>query len=501
MVQPPTRRRPAPTTPWGRLQAWRHDPNAGPLPEELRKELEDLLESLLPLTAVTAEPGRAAAEARASQALRTCHGGAAATRIDELLEVLNPTEDFGKRLRRRAGMPGRFSAVVLRQAEAVADVDPLGPLRQDLSHLEALTLDGRGTPDLDDALSWDGQQLHVHVTDVGSRLQPGTSLWAEALRRATSHYLPDGPVPMLPPLLSQGAWSLQAGELKRVVTHTFVRQGDRLELVAIEPALIRVRANLWYEDVDARDPPLDLPDFAWLQAWVQRRRHERKADRLSHVPADLQVSKGRIEVVPRPEVSPSRRLIEELALLTSAHVSRWARGQGLPLIHRLQDVTGDGRFETAAWVVAARSDRHRAAAEQGRWFAHVTSPLRRFLDVVNQRQVLASLSSGQLQPLSQSRLQGLLTRVRPALDRSAALEAEARRLWLVRWYAQRPGQVVPAEGDGPGRCTLLDTGLRVRLRGEPARVGERLSVRVTVDAEHQAWAERVDKNSLLVPSR
>ncbi|MBT8367185.1 MAG: RNB domain-containing ribonuclease, partial [Deltaproteobacteria bacterium] len=95
-------------------------------------------------------------------------------------------------------------------------------VRQDLTSLSLMTIDGQSTLDFDDALSIEkvGEQyrLGIHIVDVGHFVSKGDSIDREALARGSSIYMPDQKISMLPAALAEGLCSLKAGELRPAIS-------------------------------------------------------------------------------------------------------------------------------------------------------------------------------------------------------------------------------------------------------------------------------------------
>ncbi len=136
-------------------------------------------------------------------------------------EILGYPDDAGVDILsviRAYGLPEEFPEAVLNQADRVAkpvsEADMNG--RKDLRNLLCVTIDGEEAKDFDDAvsLSMDGDnyELGVHIADVTNYVQENSALDREALNRATSVYLVDRVVPMLPVVLSNGICSLNPNE-------------------------------------------------------------------------------------------------------------------------------------------------------------------------------------------------------------------------------------------------------------------------------------------------
>jgi len=153
-------------------------------------------------------------------------------------------------------IPIDFTPEQLAEAEFFASM-PLsddGRIRRERDII--LTIDGEGAKDLDDAVSlkklkggmW---QLGVHIADVSHYVKERTHLDRAAMARGTSVYFTDKVVPMLPPSLSNGACSLNAGEDKYALS-AIINLSQKGEILSckLEPSIIRSRVRGVYSEVN-----------------------------------------------------------------------------------------------------------------------------------------------------------------------------------------------------------------------------------------------------------
>ncbi|MGD9526288.1 RNB domain-containing ribonuclease [Pseudonocardia sp.] len=160
--------------------------------------------------------------------------------------------DFAK-LRAEFALPDGFPADVL--AEAAGARAAAGP-RTDATHVELVTIDPPGSRDLDQAVGvarrGDGFRVHYAIADVAAAVVPEGPLDAEARRRGQTVYLPDGNVPLHPPVLSEGAASLLPDGPRLAVLWTFdLDAAGEPERVDVRRATVRSHAQLTYEGVQA----------------------------------------------------------------------------------------------------------------------------------------------------------------------------------------------------------------------------------------------------------
>lgn len=159
----------------------------------------------------------------------------------------------------------------LRQVPAeVRPVDIEG--RQDLRDLPFVTIDGSDARDFDDAVyckrTRGGYVLYVAIADVAHYVRPDTLLDGAARERGTSVYFPARVIPMLPEQLSNGICSLnpEVDRLTMVCEMRFDAEGRRTR-ARFYDAVIHSRARLIYDDVAAW---LETAETAWPRDGVQR---------------------------------------------------------------------------------------------------------------------------------------------------------------------------------------------------------------------------------------
>ncbi|MEU4448134.1 RNB domain-containing ribonuclease [Actinosynnema sp. NPDC050801] len=224
--------------------------------------------------------------------------------------------DFGG-IRTEFGLPEEFPAAALAEAQAAVSRDVGLADREDATALPFVTIDPPGAKDLDQALLvqrvGSGFRVHYAIADLGVFVEPGGALDAEVRKRGQTLYLPDGNVPLHPPVLSEGAASLLPGQTRPSVLWTFEcgPDGEPVE-VRVRRAVVRSTAQFDYEGVQAQfdagtpHPSIEaLPDFGRL-------RRERAAER------------GAVELqLPEQEIVPNGDGDWKLAVRPRVDVDAW----------------------------------------------------------------------------------------------------------------------------------------------------------------------------------
>ncbi|MCW0214211.1 MAG: RNB domain-containing ribonuclease [Pseudonocardia sp.] len=157
-------------------------------------------------------------------------------------------------------LPRSFPPEVVAAASAPV---PAGPGRVDATDVELVTIDPPGSKDLDQAVGIErtptGFVVHYAIADLGAVVESGGVLDAEVRRRGQTFYLPDGSVPLHPPVLSEGAASLLPdGDRPAVLWRITLDEAGETQDVQVGRAMVRSHAQLDYAgvqaDVDAGRP-------------------------------------------------------------------------------------------------------------------------------------------------------------------------------------------------------------------------------------------------------
>jgi ribonuclease R len=155
-------------------------------------------------------------------------------------------------------LPGDFAEDALTDARKRADGfdESIGRGRRDLTDRTIVTIDPVTARDFDDAISLERLDnghwlLGVHIADVSHFVQPKTPLDREAHDRATSVYLPDRVIPMLPEIISNNLASLQPHKVRYALSAMmeFTEEGARVATDVFKSA-IKSRRRFTYEEVD-----------------------------------------------------------------------------------------------------------------------------------------------------------------------------------------------------------------------------------------------------------
>ena len=277
-----------------------------------------------------------------------------------IMEVLgsskNPAIDT-LAVMRQYGLEDEFPVEVIEEARKTSDSFVEGEVpkdRRDLTKVTTLTIDPHDARDFDDAISLKKNEkgnweLQVHIADVAHFVPTGSKLDEEAKKRATSVYLPDRVIPMLPELISNHLASLQPDRIRLTKT-VFMEMTESGTIVHQEVfnSAIHNDQRLNYEQVDqyladrvawkerlAPDVWKLLGDMHTLAMVLRKNRRENGSIELylPEVKVDLDKS-GKVKGARLVENTESHQIIEEFMLAANQAVATWLDDLNVPFLRR-----------------------------------------------------------------------------------------------------------------------------------------------------------------------
>jgi exoribonuclease-2 len=319
----------------------------------------------------------------------------------------------------------------------------LPPIPQDLPRAAAaaFSLDDIGTTEIDDAFSVQrlpgGIRVGIHIAAPALGFAPGSPLDALARERLSTAYMPGRKFTMLPPDVIQRFSLDHGGELPAVslyvdLDENYAPRGrhTRLERVPIS-------ANLRHADYDVLNEAFEKGEtrglaheedlrILWRMASALEARRGRSSAGTS-LDYSFHVESDRVRIVPRKRGAPLDKLVSEMMILANSAWGELLAERDVAAIYRVQS-TGKVRF-------SVHPEPHEGLGVAS--YAWMSSPLRRYVDLVNQWQLAAALA-GRKPPFARNS-DALLSALR-AFEVTAARYDEYQRAmetyWCLRWLQQ-----------------------------------------------------------------
>ena len=236
--------------------------------------------------------------------------------------------------------------------------------REDLRALPLVTIDGADARDFDDAVyctpKGRGFRLIVAIADVSHYVRDGSALDAEAYQRGNSVYFPDRVIPMLPEVLSNGLCSLNP-EVDRLCMACEMDIGPRgkIKRYRFFPALMRSHARLTYDQayqiVVARDEALRRRHAGVVESLDNLYRVYKvlHAARVQRGAVDLDLPETRIVYGPDKRIEriepvvrhDAHRLIEECMLAANVCAAEFATKKKAPILYRVHEGPSSEKIE------------------------------------------------------------------------------------------------------------------------------------------------------------
>jgi exoribonuclease-2 len=354
-----------------------------------------------------------------------------------------------------------FNENVLNRAAQIVSSNPIGSAaaeRRDLSHLPLLTIDGQGTLDFDDAISiaerGDTWQLGVHIADVGHFISKGDVVDQEAQVRSSSIYMPDQKISMLPSVLAEGLCSLKAGELRPAIS-LMIDLSPQAEVMRFEilQTLINVKHQLTYYDVNTyADENRQLRILKDIAQKFRQKRLDNGAVQITVPEISIWVNENQEVTVNKVNrESPGRMLVSELMIMTNWLMAKYLKARQIPAIFRSQREPRERLYKNGAgtlfqnwmqrrllsrFLLSAKPDSHSGLGLDA--YITATSPIRKYSDLVNQRQVRAAL--GLETAYSAGQITEIIKSLELPMSYVGRFQYTRHRYWLLKFLENQIGQ-------------------------------------------------------------
>ena len=418
------------------------------------------------------------------------------------------------------GIPTEFPDEAIEQAEN-ATMPEIGGPRKDLRDLDLITIDPLDAKDFDDAVlalpdGRGGYHVWVAIADVAAFVTPGSPLDKEAFKRGNSVYLPDRVIPMLPHELSSDLCSLRPKEERAcmAVEMHFDKSGRKLGHT-FHRGIMKSKARLTYEQAqeafDGHAGPIAEPvreQLGQLYAAYQVLRSARE----KRGPLEIDLPERRVHIDDRGQVTAitvkqrfdAHKLIEEFMVQANVCASEslaqknmlavqrvheppaFEKVQALSEFLKLNDIkfnagervttksfnkllgqTKDGDLAEAIGMSVLRTQSQAVYAPESSGhfglnlthYAHFTSPIRRYADLVVHRALIKAFKLGDdgITKEETSRLQEIGEHISTTERRAMAAERDAIDRYIAAYLDGKEGTVFPARINGVTKFGLFIT--------------------------------------------
>ena len=314
----------------------------------------------------------------------------------------------------------------------------------ELSPVEAFSIDDATTTEIDDAFSvmqlangnW---QVGVHIAAPALGIPPDSPLDREAAKRLSTVYFPGDKITMLPQA-AIAQYTLSEGRDCPALS-MYVEVTPELEDVSHRSAveLVHIAANLRHDSLEAQFNEQQLAAgkvdhlfgaqlvLLWRLAAALERKRGKVEPAMARADYNFYVDNDRVSIVERRRGSPIDKVVSEMMILVNTEWGRQLAQNEIPALYRSQ-TSGKVKMSTVP------APHQGLGVPQYIW---ASSPLRRYADLVNQRQLLSLVrNEAPAYPQRDERLLVILRDFELAYDAYAEFQRGMERYWCLRWLIQ-----------------------------------------------------------------
>ncbi len=358
-------------------------------------------------------------------------------------------------------IPIEFDEAVLEEANKLAQSINLDDEEITFSG-RIITIDSEETEDYDDAISisFDNDLITVaiHISDVSSYILKGSLLDEEAKYRSTSIYMPDLKIPMLPPILSENYFSLRKGKKRRVISAiaTFDKNLNVVE-TKIEKNVIIVSEQLTYEQATEMLNQNDKALCTLYEISKKLRNIRIQNGAIIQIKPEIHIKvdkDNKITVKLRDKELPSNVIVAEMMIFANKIFAEFLAKNNIPTIYRGQMPPPEPlkpmlEFDPILYY-SQRKYMRRAEFDTKpvyhyslglNYYTTATSPIRRYLDIVSQRQLLKLLEPDWKNYHTETELREIIAIIENSLDKANKVTSNRIKYWLLKYLSQQQSKI------------------------------------------------------------
>ena len=360
------------------------------------------------------------------------------------------------------------------EAPGPHDLTPLPDLP--LAATAAFSIDDVTTTEIDDAFSVrdlpeGGWEIGVHIAAPALGIAPGSNLDEEAGQRLSTVYMPGSKITMLPQAVVEAFTLAEGRTVPAVSLYLDVAADLRLRGTRTAVERVRIAANLRHDSLERlfnedsiaesrQDFPygVQLKLLYDLATVLEGGRGRQDVTRGVNMDYSFYVENDRVRITQRRRGAPIDKVVSELMIFVNSEWGRQLAEAGVAAIYRAQ---GNGKVRMSTVP----------SGHQGLGVAYYTwtsSPLRRYVDLINQRQLVAC-ARGEAPPYA-AKSERLLTAMRDfeqAYEGYNEFQRMMERYWCLRWLLQENVTVTTAEVMRENVAKIGDLPLIGRIHGLP----------------------------------
>jgi exoribonuclease II len=417
---------------------------------------------------------------------------------------------------RRSQAPVHFSNQMQTVAHELLTNPPIDldlAHRRDLTHQKVYTIDDESTQEIDDGLSLeilpDGRhKLWIHIADPTRLLSPEDRFDLEARKRSVTIYLPTGMIPMFPPELATGPMSLRQGQMCCAISFGVILDSTgAVEEYEITTSTIKPTYRLTYEDVEEM-LQLRIPGENEIET-IAKASKLRTQWRLSQGSININMPESTVKIygdevsIELIEDNRARKLVAEMMILAGEVAAKYGQDHNLPLPYRGQPQpelppeeelilipVGPAR-SCAVRRCMPRSEMSTTPSRHAglglNTYSQVTSPIRRYTDLIAHFQIKAHLRGDEL-PFTIERLQEIMLGLGTNIYEANMLERQTNRYWTLEYFNRSTEREWEAiflrwlrEDESLALIMIEDLGIELAMKFPRwAAIGERIQVQVVL---------------------